>query len=399
MITKLLAVYVGPSGLAILGQFQDFQRTINGLSTGGLRQGLIKYLSEYKDNIEKSKDVFSTAIKLVILFLLPVSLCLLLFSTFFSELVFHDAKYAIWVKGLGVCVIPASIGALLLATLNGIREIGKLTAVGVLSSLLSVGIAALAIPYWGVMGGAVSFLVTPFLVFVVSLIMLNKSDSFSVDWFKPKVSRDSSAKLGKFIIMAIASAVSIPVSHVIIRNHLTSTISLDAAGIWTGMWNISTAYLMVVTTTLSVYYLPKLSGLKDATSIKKEIRHGQAIILPIVIVSSLVIYFTKGTIILLLFDNKFLLMSQLFAFQLLGDFVKIATFLYGYSMVAKARVKAFVFVELFFSVLFVFLTMLFVDMYGLLGVSIAFAVNYGICFIFVFWWFHRSCTRGIFNES
>jgi len=299
-------------------------------------------------------------------------------------LVFDDEKYGIWVIGLGICIIPSSLSGLFLATLNGIREIRKLTAVGVSSSLLSVGIAALAIPTWGVMGGVVTFLVTPFLVLFISLFMLGRSNRFSVDWFKPKVRGDSSAKLGKFMIMAAASAVSIPVSHILIRNNLTEVVSKDAAGIWTGMWRVSAAYLMVVTSTLAVYYLPKLSGLKDAKSIKKEIRHGQVVILPFVVISSLCVYFSRDWIILLLFDKEFLLMRDLFAFQLIGDFIKISCFLYGYLLLAKAMFVAFAITEVVISAIFVVSSFFFVEKYGLIGVTFAYMFAYLIYSIWLF---------------
>ena len=378
VITKLLALYVGPSGLALLGQFQDLQRGVNGVATAGLGQGLIKYLSEFKDNLEKSQAIFATAVKLVTLLLLPVSFCLLMFSSSISGLVFDDEKYAIWVIGLGICIIPSSLSGLLLATLNGIREIRKLTVVGISSSLLSAGIAALAIPTWGVMGGVVSFLVTPFLVLFTSLFMLGRSNKFSVGWFKPRINRDSAKKLGKFMIMAAASAVSIPVSHILIRNNLTEVVSQDAAGIWTGMWRVSSAYLMVVTSTLVVYYLPKLSELKDAKSIKKEIRYGQVVILPFVVISALCIYFSRDWIILLLFDKEFLLMRDLFAFQLIGDFIKISCFLYGYLLHAKAMFVAFAIKEVVISAIFVMLSYALITQYDLVGVTYAYIATYFI---------------------
>jgi len=398
LINKLLAIYVGPSGVALIGQFQSFQQGLNGVATAGFGQGLIKYLSEFKGNVQKSQDIFSAAVKLVCIFLLPISLGLLFFSGSLAELVFATQEYEIWVQLLGMSLIPASLGALFLGALNGLHEIKKLTIVGILSSTLGIGVAFFAIPAWGVLGGVVSFLATPFLVLFVSLLMLNKSDGFSWAWFKPKVSRDSSTKLGKFTLMAIASAISIPVSHVFIRNYLTESGSLDDAGIWTGMWRISEAYLMVITVTLGVYYLPKLSSLKSVDAIKREIRSGQKLILPLVFISAISMYFMRDWIILLLFDEGFSQMAQLFSFQLLGDIMKIAAFLYGYVFIAKAQVKVFIFIELFFSMLFVFLVIFFVENYGLVGVSYAFALNYTICFFFVYWWFLRSCKQGVFDE-
>lgn len=198
--------------------------------------------------------------------------------------------------------------------------------------------------------------------------------------------------------MALASAISIPVSHILIRNYLTDTLSIDAAGLWTGMWRISEAYLMIVTATLTVYYLPKLSSLKNQHSIKQEIKNGQKIILPLVVVSALAIFFLRDWIIWLLFNDGFSEMRQLFAFQLLGDFIKISSWLYAYMMLAKAKVSVFIVSEILMSILFVVFTMLFVDRYGLIGVSYAFALNYTVYLLFIMVWFYTNCQKGTFDE-
>jgi len=399
VINKLLAVYVGPSGVALVGQFQSIQMGLSGIATAGFGQGLTKYLAEYRGNRQKSATVFATALKLVSLLLLPVSIGLFFFAQDVSIWVLHSPEYALWLQGLAVSLIPAAIGALLVASLNGLGEIRQLTWVGVSSSCLGIVLSLWLVPQWGVEGIIFSLLATPFLVAILAAWHLKRSSLFSWAWLKETASKDDSKKLGKFTLMALASAVAIPVSHILIRNYLTEHVSLDAAGLWTGMWRISEAYLMLITVTLSVYYLPKLSGLKDATSIKKEIRHGQIIILPFVVVSAIAMFLMRDWIIWLLFSGEFSDMRDLFLFQLLGDVIKIASWLYAYLMLAKAQAVVFILSELLFSLLFVGLTMFFVDGFGLEGVSYAFALNYFLYLVFMVFWFYRSCAKGTFDEG
>lgn len=70
--------------------------------------------------------------------------------------------------------------------------------------------------------------------------------------------------------MALTSAVTTPVASLLIRNYIGNHISLAAAGYWQAIWYISTMYLMVVTTALGVYYLPKLSEIKNERELKKN---------------------------------------------------------------------------------------------------------------------------------
>ncbi|MDQ6967759.1 MAG: O-antigen translocase [Mariprofundaceae bacterium] len=399
VLNKLLAVYVGPSGVALMGQFQSLQSGLSGIATAGFGQGLTKYLAEYREDVKKSASVFATALKLVCLLLLPVSLGLFFFAQDMSVLLFQTSEYKLWLQGLSISLIPAAVGALLVASLNGLGEIRELTWVGVSSSCLGITIALLCVPQWGVSGIVIALLTTPFLVVILAAWYLSKSTFFAWTWLKEKANTKDGKQLGKFTLMALASAVAVPLSHILIRNYLSDNISMDAAGLWTGMWRISEAYLLVITMTLSVYYLPKLSGLKNADAIKREIKHGQMIILPLVLLSSVVIFLMRDWIIWLLFDDSFLEMRELFLFQMIGDVIKIASWLYAYLMLAKAEALVFIALELLFSALFVVFTILFVDVYGLTGVSYAFAMNYTFYLLFIVVWFYRGCAKGKFDEK
>ena len=47
---KVVAVLVGPVGIALIGQFGNFTSIIMTLALGGISTGVIKYTSQYKDN-------------------------------------------------------------------------------------------------------------------------------------------------------------------------------------------------------------------------------------------------------------------------------------------------------------------------------------------------------------
>jgi len=130
VLNKLLAVYVGPSGVALVGQFQSIQSGLSGLATAGFGQGLTKYLAEYRGNRQKSAAIFATALKLVSLLLLPVSLGLFFLAEEVTIWILHSAEYVLWIQGLAISLIPAAIGALFVASLNGLGEIRQLTWVG-----------------------------------------------------------------------------------------------------------------------------------------------------------------------------------------------------------------------------------------------------------------------------
>jgi PST family polysaccharide transporter len=211
--------------------------------------------------------------------------------------------------------------------------------------------------------------------------MLRKHEVIKLVNFKSTFDTTEGKKLGAFALMAITSAATVPVSHLIIRNYIGETLSWDDAGYWQAIWYISTMYLMVVTTTLSIYYLPKLSEITDKAELREELLHGYKIIMPIVIVLSVSVYLLKDFIIWLLFTEDFAPVRDLFLWQLVGDVLKLAAWLVAYLMLAKAMTKTFIITEVAFSLSFVLLSIWFVGQYGLVGMSYSFAINYGLYFI------------------
>jgi PST family polysaccharide transporter len=164
---------------------------------------------------------------------------------------------------------------------------------------------------------------------------------------------------------------------------LGETLGWEAAGYWEAMWRLSGAYLMLVTTTLSVYYLPRLSELKTRAEIKTEILAGYRVILPVAVVCSLLVYLLREPIVKILFTEDFLPMDVLFFWQLLGDVLKIASWIFAFVMLGKSMTVLFISTEIIFSAAFLGLTVLLVGHMGLVGVSVAHAINYALYLVVV----------------
>lgn len=177
---------------------------------------------------------------------------------------------------------------------------------------------------------------------------------YRTPWFRlsnlfGKLDKQVAINLTKFTAMALTTAACVPVSHILVRNYLGSEFGWETAGYWEAMWRLSTAYLLLVTTTLGLYFLPKLSELVDPQEIKREIVQGYKLILPVAMVCGLVIYILRDFIIGLLFTGAFSPMRDFFAWQMLGDTLKIASWILAYLMLGKAMVKMYILTEVFFT--------------------------------------------------
>ncbi|MDM6886964.1 O-antigen flippase, partial [Enterobacter asburiae] len=94
--------------------------------------------------------------------------------------------------------------------------------------------------------------------------------------------------------------------------------------------------------------------------IKKEINSVFVVILPVIIFAALCIYLLRDYIIKLLFTSEFMAARDLFAIQLIGDVIKVISWLYAYPMLAKKATKYFIGTEIFFGITWVLLSIFFI---------------------------------------
>ena len=388
VINKVIALYIGPAGLAIVGQLQSFTSIITTFSNGAISSGIVKYTAEYQD-IEEKKKIFSSSIVISLICSLIISIFLFTFSGYLSELILKDIQYSSVFIIFGATIFLFALNMVLISILNGQKEIKKYVLVNIAGSIFSLVFTSILIMQLNLMGALYAMVLNQSVIFFVTLAFVIKSSWFKLEYFKQGLDKESLSKLSKYSLMAIVSALTVPVSHLIIREYIGENLGWDSAGYWQGIWYISTMYLMLVTTTLGVYYLPRLSEIQDNKELRKEIFSGYKIIMPIVILASLIIFLLKEYVILIAFSKDFMPMMELFAWQLMGDVIKIASWLLAYLMLAKAMTKVFIYTEVLFSALFVGLSILFVDKFGLVGITYAYALNYLLYLVMMIFIFRK----------
>ncbi|MCS0213470.1 O-antigen translocase [Vibrio alginolyticus] len=383
VINKAISVFIGPSGLALIGQFQNSLTVVQTIAKGGINTGVTKYTAEYKEEKDR-KVLWSTAFSITLLSSVTVSFFLFIFSEKLSEYIFSTKNYSYVISVLAFILILFTINQLFLSILNGKKEIKKYISINISQSLYGLFSTTLLIYFFALDGALLALVTNQSIVFVIMISKYNKASLINRDILRLNFSKLYTNKLLKYSLMTLVTAFTIPVSSLIIRNYIGDNLSWDDAGYWQAITYISTMYLMVITTALSTYYLPRLSELNSARELKLELIQGYKIIIPLVICLSVIIFILKDFIVWLLFSEEFKPMLVLFKWQLVGDVLKIASWLLSYLIVAKAMMKHYIISEIFFALSLTVLSMIFVEKFGLVGVTYAYAINYVIYYFMMF---------------
>lgn len=380
VVYKVIALSHGPSGIAVVGQFQNFISFFTSLSTGGVQQGVIKYLAEGRGN-EDTKSILSAAYRITIVSSLIIGLLIIVSSRFLSNYLFQNYLYTIHLIFFGILLIFFGFNLILKSALNGISQIKKYVIANASTSLFSLVVTASAAYFYGLSAAIFCLAISESIVFFITFYVARDHNLISFNLLLSRVDTFAIKRLLGYSFMALTSLILTPVIAIFIRTIIIKEYTTIDAGIWDGMVKISAAYLGVITTSLSVYYLPTLSKLSTARDIRQELLNGFRMVVPFLCVITLAVFFLKESIIRLLFTVEFTRMSELFAPQLLGDFFKIISWLLSYLMLSKAMTKEFIVTQILFSVLNVLLCMVFIKNFGPIGANIAHAVLYIVYFI------------------
>ncbi len=107
-----------------------------------------------------------------------------------------------------------------------------------------------------------------------------------------------------------------------------------------------------------------------------------------------IIYILRDFILIVLYDKTFQSAENLFLYQLIGDFFKIAGWTYTYLFLAKSKAKEYIAGECMIGLILILLSHLLLRYFGLVGVTYAYALTY-----FMYWLFMLSLSFFYFNGN
>ena len=377
--TKIVAVYLGTNGMFLMGQLKDFLRLGNTISSFGIENGIVKYVSEYEKERNKLSDIIGTSFKINLTSAIIFSLSILVFKNQIADFLQINFSENFYFIILILSVTSASIHTCFLSIYNGLNKIKLYVFVNIFSNIVSAVILVFLVLKMEIVGAFYALAINQIFSLLINILFFVIYRPFELNWIFKKFVKDNLKKLSSFSIMAVVGPTCLIISSFIVRDYIFDEFGPDYAGSWEAMWRISAIYLLFLITTFKFYLIPTFSKLND-NELKKEVFKIWKVVIPIIIIITFGVYITKDLIINILLSKEFILINIIILFHLLGDIIKINCWVLGNIMIAKAETKSFIFFQVEWSVIFVILTYIFIGKYGFVGVSIAYFITYIIHF-------------------
>lgn len=381
---KVLAILIGAEGIAQVGNLKNVFSFFEQFSILGTSNGLVKYISEFRDNKSKLNDLFSTCILFASIASILSFVILFFWSNSLSNVVFGvDNNFAYVFKILAFIIPFMGINSILNSLLNGISEYkiySKVTFITVIISTLLIVFFAIK---YSLEGAMLAIVLTPLIQFVTALIFLSKSYKQYIDFRKFSFKLSFKNELLSYSVMSVVVILFINVTDLAVRNLIEQNTNVQEAGYWTALTSISKTYMQFTAAIFPLYILPKYAKILSTYEFRNEVIAIYKFLLPLITVGLFLIYLFRSLVVQILFTSEFLEMTNLFKWQLLGDLVKFIALVISYQFLAKRQMWYFVFTELLSVVLFYSFSVYFVKLYGTEGVVMAHFFRYVVYFVVV----------------
>lgn len=399
--SKVIAVFLGAPGMALVGNMRNFFSSVETVTTLGFQNGIVKYTAENKDDETHLKKVISTIFITLLCSSILFALILFAFSEFWSNQVFGDHNnYGFVISILAISIPFYVMNVFLTSVLNGFGKFHKVIYITIFGNIIGLLVSVILIWKLNIAGALISIAATPALLLIVTYLyfrsLMNMREYIHFRYFNFAVIRN----LSSFSLMAFVSGFFGPLVYLTIRNNVIEKLGEEQAGYWSAMERISSNYLLFISTLLTVYFLPKLILATTSQQTKDVFYSYYKKILPLFIFAIVVIYILKGFIVRFLFTKEFLPVEELFQWQLIGDIFKVASLILGFEFFAKKMTLAFIVTELISLGILYASSMFFIDLYGIEGIVMAHAFTHAFYLLMLVIYFKNKLKpTGILSKQ
>lgn len=343
--TKLSSIYLGLQGINTLENFRNFTSLSDSFSQFGLQNGIVKY-SATSHSIKQDQKVISTIFFLLLVTSFIFIFLIILNINYVKFYIFGNQSFGFLVIAYALLSPFANLQFLLLNYLQGKQGHKFVILINSIGYLLNIILSFYLIINYHLIGAMIQLIVVPIILMIISLFIIHKKVVFfnliSIHYVNFSVIKG----LLVFSLMNLVSGALTPLSFIFIRYLVQSNLSADEAGVWSSIVRISVFYMTFVSSICNLYFYPKLSKTEIFSEYKAIIAEYYRKFIPIVFLGLLLCFVLQKIVILLIYTEDFLILRDYFYLQLIADFVKSLSLIFGYLLIAKKKIGQFILFEI-----------------------------------------------------
>lgn len=376
---KIVAVLLGPAGVAVLAVYNNLVSTTATIAGLGIGSSSVREIAAAKGQQEKLSRVR------VVLFwanLFQGTLALL------AVWVLRE-RLAVWTTGgptrsgeiglVGIAVLLSLIAASQTALLQGTRRIGDLGRVTVGAAIAGTVAGLLAVWANGESGLIWFALMQPLAAVSVALVYTRRLPGAGITQYSVReiwsIWRPMAALGSVFMLGGLATTGTL----LIVRSRVTQQLGLDGAGLFAASWGITMQYIGFLLAAMAADYYPRLSEVVHNRRETNQLVNDQLQICLVVGAPILIALIGLAPwAMALLYSQKFLPAAEVLQWQIVGNIFKLASWPIGWIFIAAGRSRLFLSTEIAWNGIFLLIVWVGLPVIGLVATGAAFLVAYAI---------------------
>lgn len=379
--TKFAAVLIGTAGAGLLANFGAIQGLVGTLAGLGIGSSAVRDVAAAVaagDQAAIGRTVL-TLRRMCWLTGLVGMAAMMALSPLLAQWTFGTQDHTLEIAALGLIILFGNLSGGHTALINGMRRIGDLARLGVISAVVGT-VVSIGFYLWLGLRGIVPALV---LASAINLIItwqyakrvpvlpaaMTWAQSFSEASGMVKM---GSAMMWNNFLISFAAYITIQL--------ITNNINIQAAGIYSAAFALSGIFVNFILTAMGADYYPRLSSLsQDKVGMCKLINEQTEISLLLAAPGLLVTITMAPWLIRLFYSPEFLPAVQLLQWFVLGCLGRIISWPLGWLTAAMQKSWWLVILETCSIILHLILIATLLQIFGLEGVAIAFFMLY-VCY-------------------
>jgi PST family polysaccharide transporter len=385
---KVMAVLLGPSGIGLFGLFNsiaDLSRTVAGM---GINLSGVRQIAEAtgSEDTQRIAVTVTTLRRVALLFGCIGAVLLAVLCKPVARLTFGNEQHAGEVLLLSLTVLFTTVTEAQRALIQGMRRIGDLARLGVLGAFFGTLFSLPLVYYFREQGIVFSLVCVAGMGVVTSWWFARKVKVERVSMTCNQVSGEAAALLKLGIVLMFCALLPIAVGYAI-RIMVQHKLGLAAAGFYQAAWALSILYVNFILQAMGMDFYPRLTAASRDNPKCNQMMNEQAEVGLLLAGPGVIGTLTLAPLVIHLFYSaKFGPTVELLRWNCLGMLLQVAGWPIATLQLAKGRGNLFFWTQFAISVVYVLLTWIGVQLWGLNGTAIAFCgmiafyylLNYGV---------------------
>lgn len=375
---KFVAVLIGPIGVGLVATYQSIIQLVGTVAGFGLQSSAVREIAqlvEKGDHYQIGRTVLSLK-RMCRLTGVLGSTVILILSKPLSQITFNSPEYSTSISLVGLTILFANLKGGQMALIQGMRCIGDLAKLNVISAvtgtIISIGL------YWtlGIDG------------IVPAIVLLGLTELCASWWYARKIQItevkmtwiESFQAAGGMVKLGLAfmwSGLLISLVAYFTRTIIANEIDIIAVGVFAAAFALSGLIVNFILGAMGADYYPSLTAINaDHKKMRDLVNQQTEIGLLLALPGLLATLAFSPWIIKLFYTSEFHQSADLLRWFAIGCMGRVISWPLGFIILAKGLSRLFVITETVINIVHVFLIISLLELFGLEGVAIAYPILY-----------------------